>query len=55
MGGSEIQRFGSLQKVHRTHHPARAAIQHMRIDHGGLHVAVAKQFLDGADVLAALQ
>ena len=32
-----------------------ATIEHMRIDHGGLDVLVAEQFLDCADVVAIFQ
>ena len=55
MGGSGKQMFASLQKVRWARHPTRAAIEHMGIDHRGLNIAMAKQFLDGADVMAALQ
>ena len=32
-----------------------AAVQHVGVDHGGGHVAVAEELLDGADVGAVLQ
>jgi hypothetical protein len=33
----------------------RATVQDMRVDHRGVHVAVAQQFLDRADVLPTLK
>ena len=32
-----------------------APVQHMGVDHGGAHVTVAEQFLDGAYVCPSLQ
>ena len=32
-----------------------SAVEHMRVDHRGLEVAVAEEFLHGADVVAGLQ
>jgi hypothetical protein len=44
--------FVLLHKIGRAAHPERAAVEHMRVDHGGFHVLVAQQLLNGADVLA---
>ena len=47
--------FVLLHKIGRAAHPERAAVEHMRVDHGGLHVLVAQQLLNGADVPPPLQ
>jgi len=44
--GNTILVFGNAQ---------RPSIQNVRVDHGGAHVAAAKKFLAGADVLPRLQ
>jgi len=41
--------FVLLHKIGRAAHPERAAVEHMRVDHGGFHVLVAQQLLNGAD------
>ena len=47
--------FVLLHKNGRAAHSERAAVEHMGIDHGGFHVLVAQQLLNGADVLARLR
>jgi len=44
-----------LQRIERTSHGAATELEDVRVDHGGAHVAVAEQFLHGADVVAGLQ
>ena len=44
-----------LEEIRGAGHASWAAVEHMRIDHRGLHVAVAKQLLDCPDVRAPLQ
>src|SRR3954464_7689310 len=41
--------------VEGAHDTAAAAIEHVRIDHRRVHVLVAEELLDGADVVAGLQ
>jgi hypothetical protein len=41
--------------VERAAHAEPAAIQDVRVDHGGAHAVVAEQFLDRADVVAAAE
>lgn len=41
-------------RIQRTHHPAPALIQHMGIDHGRGHIAVAEQFLYRANIVTLL-
>jgi hypothetical protein len=41
--------------IQRTHYAATAAIKDVGVDHGGFHVFVAEEFLDGADVVAVLE
>ena len=41
--------------VQRTAHGQSASIQHMRLHHGGLHIFVPEEFLDGPDVVALLE
>src|SRR5512139_1445323 len=36
-------------------HAVTTAVEHMGVDHGGLHIAMAQKFLHGADVIACLQ
>ena len=50
--GSANHMFVLLHKIGRAAHPERAAVEHMGVDHGGLHVLVAQELLNGADVLA---
>ena len=45
----------ALEEIRGAGHASWAAVEHMRIDHRGLHVAVAKQLLDCPDVRAPLQ
>jgi len=44
-----------LQRIERASHGAATELENVRVDHGGAHVAVAEQFLHGADVVAGLQ
>jgi hypothetical protein len=44
-----------LEEVCRAGHATRAPIEHMRVDHRGLHITVAEQLLDRTDVGAPLQ
>lgn len=53
--GSENHLFARLQKIRRAAHPHGASIEHMGVDHGGAHVLVPQELLDGADVLPSLQ
>src|SRR5437868_3705917 len=39
----------------RALHPARPALQHVGINHGGAHVRMAQQFLYGANIVARFQ
>ena len=55
MGGEGMIDAAQLQRVHRAHHPHWPLVEHMRVDHGGLHFGVAEQRLHGADVLPRLQ
>lgn len=41
--------------VNRASNPRRATVEDVGIDHGRLHVAMAQQFLDSADIVAAFQ
>ena len=43
------------QRIERTAHTAAADLQHMRVNHGRLHVGMPQQFLHRADVVAGLQ
>jgi hypothetical protein len=42
--------FVLLHKIYRATNPERVAVEHMGINHGGFHVLVAQQLLNGADV-----
>lgn len=53
--GSENHPFKPLQKIRGAPYPQWAAVEHMGVDHGGAHILMAQQLLDGADVLAPLQ
>jgi len=53
--GSDNQQFTALQKVCWTAHPQGAAVEHVRVDHGCTHIAVAQQLLDGSDVLPSFE
>jgi hypothetical protein len=53
--GSVNHLFGMLHKVCRAAHPEWAAVEHMGIDHGGAHILVAQELLDGTDVLPPFQ
>ena len=56
--GSDIHLFVTpqiSQQVSRAGHAKGAAIEHVRIDHGGLEIGVAQELLDRANVLAPLQ
>jgi len=43
------------ERVHRAPDTSWPAVEHMRVNHGRLHVLVTKQLLHGADVIAILQ
>src|SRR5688572_24176456 len=43
------------QEVERAPHPAAAAVEDVRVDHGRRDVAVPEQLLDGPDVVAGLE
>ena len=43
------------KQIGRARHACRATIEHMRIDHRCLHIAVTKKLLDRSDVGSALQ
>jgi len=43
------------KQIHRAHHDGRTTLENMRIDHGGLHIAMTKEVLNGSDVGTALQ
>jgi len=45
----------SLQAIQRAFHPTAALAQDVRVDHGGGHVIVAQQLLDGPDVRLSLE
>ena len=48
-----VMRFGTVgSAVQGTADTAAASVQDVGVDHGRAHVAVAEQFLDGADVVA---
>jgi len=53
--GSENHLFSPLHKVRGAAYSQWAAVEHMGVDHGGAHILMAQQLLDGADVLAPLQ
>ncbi len=48
--GSANHLFVLLHKIYRATNPERVAVEHMGINHGGFHVLVAQQLLNGADV-----
>ena len=50
-----MARLAELQVVDRAAHGPAAPIENVRVDHGGLDVLVAKEFLHRADVLAVLE
>jgi len=43
------------KQIHRAHHDGRTTLENMRIDHGGLHIAMTKELLNGSDLGTALQ
>lgn len=45
----------SKNPVQRADHPPAAPVEEMGVDHGGGNIDVAQQFLDGADVVAAIK
>lgn len=53
--GSENHLFVRLHEIRWAAYTERAAVQDVGIDHGGAHILVAQQLLDGSDVLAPLQ
>ena len=54
--GHQQRNPGVLQHIQRTRHPFATLIHHMGVNHRRRrHIFVAKQFLNGANVIAALQ
>ena len=47
--------FCLLDSIEWTPHRQPAAIQDMRVNHGGLHIFVPEEFLDRPDIIALLQ
>ncbi len=47
--------YAMLYKICRAEHAERAAVEHVGVNHGGLHVQITQQLLNGADVLAPFQ
>jgi hypothetical protein len=45
----------SMEIIQGAGHALAALLEDMRVNHGGGHVGVAQQFLDGADIRAPLQ
>jgi len=45
----------ALEEIRGAGHASWASVEHMRVDHRGLHVAVAEQLLDRTDVRAPFQ
>lgn|GEM_PF-4983640 len=45
----------ALDLVERTAHATPAAVKHMRVNHGGRHIAVTKQLLNRSNVVPGLQ
>jgi hypothetical protein len=43
------------ESIQRTLHAIGAALQHVRVDHGGADIGVAQQLLDGADIVAGFE
>jgi len=43
------------KQISRARHAGRTTLEHMRIDHGGLHIAMTKELLNGSDVRTAFQ
>jgi hypothetical protein len=43
--------FVLLHKIGRAAHPERAVVEHMRVVHGGFHVLVVQQLLNGVVIL----
>jgi hypothetical protein len=43
------------KQIRMTRHAGMTTVEHMRLDHGGLHIAVAKKLLDRSDLGSALQ
>jgi len=43
------------EQIGRARHAGRATIEHMGVDHRGLHIAMTKELLNGSDVGSALQ
>jgi hypothetical protein len=53
--GSIIVFLAVLASVKWTPHRPLAAIQYVRVDHGGLHILVPQEFLNDSDIVALLQ
>ena len=53
--GHQPRNPGALQHIQRTRHTFAAVVQHMGVNHRRRHIFVGKQFLNGANVIAALQ
>jgi len=45
---------GDTLWIERATHALAAALQHMRIDHGGADILVAQEFLHGTNIIATL-
>ena len=43
------------EQIGRARHASRTTIEHMGVDHRGLHIAMPKKLLDGSDVGTALE
>jgi len=43
------------KQIHRAHHDGRTTLENMRIDHGGLHIALTQELFIGWYVGTALQ
>jgi len=43
------------KQISRARHAGRTTLEHMRIDHGGLHIAMTKELLNDSDVGIAFQ
>lgn len=42
-------------QISRARHAGTTTLEHMRIDHGGLRIAMTKELLNGSDVRTAFQ
>ena len=55
LGGKGLFARSRPQGVEGALHAAPAAVEDMRVDHGGRDVGVPQEFLDGPDVVATLE